>query len=42
MIVFLALDQASFVSGAEIAIDSGMSSGEITWVRKGNSGEHRL
>jgi 3alpha(or 20beta)-hydroxysteroid dehydrogenase len=34
VIVFLASEGASFVTGAEIAVDGGMSSGGVAWMRK--------
>jgi 3alpha(or 20beta)-hydroxysteroid dehydrogenase len=34
VIVFLASEGASFVTGAEIAVDGGISSGGVAWMRK--------
>ena len=34
VIVFLASDSASFVTGTEIAIDGGLSSGGVAWMRR--------
>jgi 3alpha(or 20beta)-hydroxysteroid dehydrogenase len=34
VILFLASDQASFVTGAEVAVDGGLSTGGVPWMRR--------
>ena len=33
LVLFLASDEASFITGAEVAIDGGFSAGAVIWMR---------